>query len=401
MLSSFNTPPKNVSGTLEAFTLHVPEEDLSKFQELLKLSEIGPATWWNTQQDSQFGVSREWLSQAKNTWLNKFTWRDHEHSINKFPNFKIAISDEEAGQVDIHFAALFSKRKDAIPVIFLHGFPASFMEFLPMMQLLADRYTPETLPYHIIVPSLPDYGLSGSPTTDVEMTLTQAARIMNQLMLDLGFVDGYAAQGGDLGSMLARIMSVQYEECKAFHVNMLVLDPGESAPSRDSLTPKELDILQRTETWRQTGLAYALVHGTRPATVGLAMSSSPLALLAWIGEKLLEWVDQREPLPLDTILAWVSFYWFTKTFPRSLYHAELVKNLLRGDKHPISKEKPLGYSMFAHDLAILPQAWAKEIYPNLIFYRAHETGGHFASVEQPKAFLEDVEDFLAKIRGLL
>lgn len=62
---------------------------------------------------------------------------------------------------------------------------------------------------------------------------------------------------------------------------MLTLNPGQTAPPSDGLTPEELHIIERTETWRQTGLAYALEHGTRPATAGLAISSSPLALLAW------------------------------------------------------------------------------------------------------------------------
>jgi hypothetical protein len=61
---------------------------------------------------------------------------------------------------------------------------------------------------------------------------------------------------------------------------MLTLNPGEKTPS-SALTPEESQILERTEAWRQTGLAYALVHGTRPSTVGLAISSNPLALLAW------------------------------------------------------------------------------------------------------------------------
>lgn len=98
-----------------------------------------------------------------------------------------------------------------------HGFPSSFVEFLPMLELLVQKYTPESLPYHVIVPSLPDYGLSRSASQQAEMTLDQAARIMNQLMLDLGFGQGYVVQGGDLGSMLSRIMSVEYESCKAFH----------------------------------------------------------------------------------------------------------------------------------------------------------------------------------------
>lgn len=217
MSSLFGNPPNNISAKLEPFRLCVPEDELLKFKELLKLSEIGPKTWWNTQNDPQFGVSREWLIEAKETWLHHFDWREHENHLNEFPNFKTVVEDPEAGLVDIHFAALFSAKEDAIPVVFLHGFPASFMEFIPMMQLLVKKYTPESLPYHIIVPSLPDYGLSGGSTRNTEMTVATAARIMNQLMIDLGFGKGYIAQGGDLGSMIARVISVNHEECKAFH----------------------------------------------------------------------------------------------------------------------------------------------------------------------------------------
>ena len=217
MANSFNLLPSNTPGKAEPFAFHVSEEELVEFRDLLKLSKIGPATWWNQQKPPEFGVSLEWLSKAKETWLTSFDWRKHEEYINNFPNFKIAIKDHEAGHINIHFAALFSARKDAIPIIFLHGFPGSFLEFLPMMELLVEKYTPETLPYHVIVPSLPDFGLSNRSSQNVEMTLNRAASIMNQLMLNLGFGGGYIAQGGDLGCMLARIMSVQYNECKALH----------------------------------------------------------------------------------------------------------------------------------------------------------------------------------------
>lgn len=300
MASQFSTIPKNATGNPEPFTFHVSDKDLSEFTELLKLSKVAPTTWWNQHSDDgRFGVSRQWLCHAKETWLTDFDWCKHEQRINSFPNFKLAVSDPEAGQVMLHFAALFSTREDATPVIFLHGFPSSFIELLPMMQLLVDKYTPETLPYHVVVPSLPDYGLSGGPSRDIEITLDHAARIMHQLMMDLGFSKGYIAQGGDLGSLLARIMSVNYKECKALHgktalprrsrgetanhsiVNMLSLNAGEVAPSSEILSSEDLQQLERTATWSQTGLAYVDEHGTRPSTAGLAISSSPIALLAW------------------------------------------------------------------------------------------------------------------------
>ncbi|KAJ5882989.1 uncharacterized protein N7473_009875 [Penicillium subrubescens] len=400
MASKLDIPPGNVRTPIESFTLHAPEGELERFKHLLELSNIGPPTWWNQQDDSHFGVSRDWLIKAKETWLSTFDWRKHESYINDFPNFKVTIKEPDSCQIDVHFAALFSKREDAIPIIFLHGFPSSFMDFLPMMDLLRNKYTPENLPYHIIAPSLPDYGLSGSLSQNMEMTLVRAASIMNGLMIALGFKKGYVAQGGDLGSMIARLMAVNHKECKAFHVNMLTLEPGSAPLSTNCLAPEDLRILERTKEWQQDGLAYALEHGTRPATVGLAISSSPISLLAWLGEKLLEWTDPREQLPLDTILGLISFYWFTQTFPRGLYHANLVKSYSAGIPHPISTEKPLGYSMFAYDLAVLPKPWAQEIYPNLAFFNAHSKGGHFASLERPSEFLDDIERFLQAVGGL-
>ncbi|KXJ86837.1 epoxide hydrolase [Microdochium bolleyi] len=402
MSSPFANLPDMAQAKAVPFTYRVPEHDLSEFRDLLKLSKIGPPTYWNQRKDNQFGVSHQWLSAAKDTWLNEFSWRAHEERINAVPNFKISVHDPDNGQqLDIHFAALFSKKPDAIPLLFLHGFPSSFMEFIPIMEQLTKKYTPDTLPYHVIVPSLPDYGLSVRATRDTEMTVSQAARIMHLLMLELGFGDsGYVVQGGDLGSMLARTMAVEFDECKAFHVNMLVLNPGDAVSPTAPVTAEEQAALDRTRRWQETGFAYALEHGTRPSTVGLAMSSSPLALLAWIGEKLCEWVDPRAPFSLDTILATVTFYWFTNTFPSSLYHAELVKKVMAGETLPISKVKPMGYSLYAHDLAILPRAWAEELYPNLKLFKFHAEGGHFASLEQPKAFLEDVEQFVELSRQL-
>lgn len=215
---SFGTIPQNAPGKPEPFTLRVSDEDLADFRSLLRLSKVGPATWENGRGDGSLGVTRDWLAGAKDAWLGAFDWRAHEAHINSFPNFKLAVQDAECGgELDVHFAALFSARPDATPVIFMHGWPGSFLEFLPILDLLRQRYTPETLPFHAVVPSLPGYTLSSGPPVDRDFTLRDAARVLNQLMVDLGFGGGYVAQGGDVGYFLARIMSATYDECKALH----------------------------------------------------------------------------------------------------------------------------------------------------------------------------------------
>ena len=61
----------------------------------------------------------------------------------------------------------------------------------------------------------------------------------------------------------------------------LAPNPAELPEGTEDLTSKEQEHLDRAKQWRKTGMGYALEQTTRPATVGLALSTSPLALLAW------------------------------------------------------------------------------------------------------------------------
>lgn len=80
-----------------------------------------------------------------------------------------------------------------------------------------NRYTPETLPYHIIVPSLPGYAFSSPPPLDRDFQLQDIAAIMHNLMCGLGFGSGFVVQGGDIGSKVARVMGATYDAVKAVH----------------------------------------------------------------------------------------------------------------------------------------------------------------------------------------
>ncbi|CAI9627151.1 unnamed protein product [Alternaria burnsii] len=365
------------------FTLNVSDQDISEWRQLLQLSKLAPETYEGRQEDRRFGVSRKWLSDAKDYWLNKYDWRAQEKHINSFPNYKMQIED-----VDLHFVAVFSEKKDAIPIIFMHGWPGSFIEFLPMLTLVKEKYPAKDLPYHLIVPSLPGYTLSTVQSTDKEWKLEDTSRVLNQLMLNLGF-DKYLAQGGDVGSFTSQQMNRSYDSCVGMHLNMLT---GLSQPNENtSMNALEKESLDRSIKWRATGMAYALEHSTRPSTIGNVLASNPLALLAWIGEKFLQWTD--EDPSLDTILTDISLYWFTESFARSIYpYRELFG---AGAKDFKQNNKPVGFSFFPYELAPgIKSIIEKEV--NLVFYKQHERGGHFAALEKPKELLEDVEEFVSK-----
>lgn len=133
--------------------------------------------------------------------------------MNSFPHFMVSIRGESHEQA-IHFCGLFSQNKSAVPVLLLHGWPGSFLEFLPILDLLRNKYTPQSLPYHVIVPSLPGYVFSSGGSMDGDFTLSQNADILNNLMQHLGFGSGYIVQGGDVGSKIARILAKRYDSCK-------------------------------------------------------------------------------------------------------------------------------------------------------------------------------------------
>jgi microsomal epoxide hydrolase len=297
---------------------------------------------------------------------------------------------------DIHFVALFSERKDAVPILMLHGWPGSFLEFLPILRLLTNKYTPSTLPYHIVVPSLPGYAYSSPPPHDADFRLEDVSQVLDELMVQLGFSSGFAVQGGDIGSKLARVMGGVHPHAKAIHLNFGIMpDPGNIPDS--SYNALEKEGIVRAKDFKLMGSAYAVEHATRPSTIGLALSTNPLALLAWIGEKFLEWTD--DDLPLETVFADVTLYWLTDCFATTLYpYRQLfVPGVIGAHENPAWHiYKPMGFSWFPKEIAPVPRAWIAAT-GNLVFFRQHQKGGHFAALENPEVLLKDLEDFIEQV----
>lgn len=278
-MADYSQLPAGVSLDVVPFTAHVAEDKLQHFKKLLELSPIAPPVFENTHDSaSKYGVTRDWLDKAKHAWLNEFDWRKHEDRINSYPNFTATVQDGAGNDVKMHFLALFSEKKDAIPISFLHGWPGSICEFLDMLDLIKAKYSPQDLPYHIIVPSLPGYAYSGGPPMHMDYGIDIAAGAINNLMVGLGFGSGYLTQGGDLGSFMSRVLALTYDACKGMHVNMMGIPPLDGSEEMDQ---DQRRAIERATEMMDTGYAFALEQGTRPATIGHVLSSSPLALLSW------------------------------------------------------------------------------------------------------------------------
>ncbi|KAJ3546558.1 hypothetical protein NM208_g1942 [Fusarium decemcellulare] len=161
--------PYTIPEAAQPFTLRISDNDCSQLRELLELFRLGPSTWENQHQDGRYGIPHH-----------------KESRINSFPNYKIGVQDIK-GDIDLHFIGLFSQKENAVPMVLLHGWRGSFLEFLPTLEILPKKYNSSCLPYHVIVPSLPGYTLSSGPRKTEAWNSEDAARVINNAVMALGF----------------------------------------------------------------------------------------------------------------------------------------------------------------------------------------------------------------------
>ncbi|KAL8281159.1 hypothetical protein RQP46_006517 [Phenoliferia psychrophenolica] len=323
----------------------------------------------------EYGIQSEWMAKALDRWKNGFDWRSREAGLNSVSNFMVDVPDEAApsGSFKIHFIAEYSKDPNAIPLLLLHGWPGSLIEFIETIKILRKSTSPA---FHLICPSQVGYGWSDPPPLDRGYGMYDLSRLMNTLMCGLGFESGYAAQGGDIGSVLARIMSVKYDSCKVININYMPMGPVVDSPeSYAGLSEREVTNAKKALRFASNGRGYGQMH---------------------VGEKLRDWVD--DPLDLDVVLELVTMWWIQETFPTSIYaYSELVSGVGAWNRDPaLYLTKPFGFSSFAEEIASAPESWAAET-GNLQYYRYNERGGHFAAKEQPQVFASNLIECFGKL----
>ncbi|OKL55691.1 hypothetical protein UA08_09045 [Talaromyces atroroseus] len=398
----FGHPPPNAreSHKHEPCKVNITTQDITELRTLVQQARLGPVTFENSSRsdiNTVFGMTRSWLSKAIEAWGS-------DDVFDCVPNFSAQV-DHDDHSYSIHYMALFSKRPDALPLICLHGWPGCFLEYLPMAKLLQSKYTPESLPYHFIVPSLPGYTFSsGPPISKQDFSTYDVSCIFRNMFAQLGFdATGYVVSGGDIGSRVARALAVDDESCVGIHLNFCFDLPMHTFP-RQNLSIDDIHRLDKLDTFISTGAGYAQMHATRAATIGLVLSSSPVALLAWIAEKFGTWTDKNTTPDTNTILTFVTLYWLTDTFPRSIYpyrtdFAPREDVPAHGDsvRWRIPDGKLFGFSHFPHEILPVPRAWVERT-GSLTFWREHDAGGHFAALEVAQSLLRDLEVFIEEVK---
>lgn len=73
MSHPFSKPPSGTHKSPTSFRISIPDARLEELQAMIKLSKIAAPTYETIQKDRWYGVTREWLLNAKEEWL-RYNW---------------------------------------------------------------------------------------------------------------------------------------------------------------------------------------------------------------------------------------------------------------------------------------------------------------------------------------
>ncbi|KAK1225922.1 hypothetical protein PQX77_011120 [Marasmius sp. AFHP31] len=388
------------------FKISVPDSQISLLKQKLELTrlpdEIDDAGWdyGVPLADIKRLVARLRLTRpiSRTRWKNGYDWRKHEKQLNdEMPQFTRDIEVDGYGTLNIHYVYKRSEAKGAIPLLFVHGWPGSFIEarkILPLLTAVEDGKPS----FDVVAMSLPGYGFSEA-TKKKGFDMPKYAQVGHKLMGALGY-DEYVVQGGDWGYMITRTMSTIYGEnhVKGWHTNMPYLTPpADVDPSQ--YTDDEKAVIEHNKWYHTKGHGYGVEQSTQPQTLGYNLSDSPVGLLAWIYEKLVTWTDDYA-WEDDEVLTWISIYWFSRSGPTAtlrIYY-EVTQTLAAMKKAQVQPPKvtvPTGASFFPKEIIQAPLSWAAQEL-NLVFHAKHEKGGHFAAHEVPDLLVGDLRKMFGK-----
>ena len=400
------------------FTIHVPQERLDRI-----LRRVREFPWPEEKVDSGWalGPDPDWLRDFCRYWVEDYDWRAVEARLNALPQFTA-----EADGLELHYVHCRSPRPDARPLLLVHGWPGSFIEFEEMLGPLTDpaaHGAPEAPAFHVVAPSLPGYAFSAKPAGPIgpRRMAGHLAALMGEV---LGY-DGYIAQGGDWGSVICGWIGHDHSgqehsgqehsgqehsgqehsgRCGAVHLNMFGVRPSqaragggvEPVPPRSE---EEEAWRRKGERWRMKEGGYFHVQATKPEALAYAMLDSPVGVAAWIGEKFRTWIDGREAsldrvIGRERLLTNLMLYIVNDAFGSASwtyygYSQDGDSLLPPGSRVTV----PTGIANFPREIIPFPPRPYVEKAFDVVHWTDMPRGGHFAAMEAPDLLLGDIRTF--------
>ncbi len=405
-VSAMASAQSNEDKSIHPFRVDIPEE------QLLDLRRRVLATRWpdrETVPDQSQGIQLTKIKPLVEHWGSGYDWRLAEAKLNALPQFMTTIDG-----VDIHFIHVRSKHPNALPLIMTHGWPGSVFELLKTVGPLTDPPSHDGHAedaFDLVFPSMPGYGFSGKPT-DTGWGPDRIGRAWAELMKRLGYTR-YVAQGGDWGSPVSSAMARQSPiGLLGIHINLPATIPPEvdqalaaGGPAPAGLSEKERATFDELSAFaKMRNRSYAVMMGTRPQTIGFAITDTPAGLAAWMlghpGFATWTYSSSDPEKSPDQVLDDVTLYWLTNTATSAarLYWENKSNILSATSEKTVEISLPVAITVFPREVYRAPETWARRAYRNLIYFQEVDKGGHFAAWEQPELFSAELRAAFRPLR---
>ena len=374
---------------IKPFKVNISDKELKEIYNKVKNYQ------WHEMPDDggwDYGTNLNYMKEISNYWINNFDWRIHETEINKFSNFTSVVDD-----IKIHFIYEKGSGSNPTPLLLMHGWPGSVIEFLHIIEKLAH---PEKFggnvedAFDVIVPSLPGFGFSGKPLRPIGPR--KIADILNKLMTEKLEYKNYLAQGGDWGATIANWIGYDHSKsCKAIHINCLTMRHPDGPQSKEE---EEWQERFNNDQIMQDG--YRTQQATKPQTLSYGMMDSPVGIAAWIIEKMYSWSDLKDNniesvYSKDTLLANIMVYVVTKTFNTAswIYYGRREEGGRFFPEDFKRIEIPTAVAVFPAEMSEWPpRSYVERIF-NITQWTEMKSGGHFAALEEPDLLVNDLVKF--------
>ena len=379
---------------IKPFKLNIPDKTLQEIY-----TKVKNYPWHEMPDDGgwKYGSNLDYMKEISSYWIKDFDWRKHEAEINKFSNFTTVVEN-----IEMHFIHGKGSGSNPTPLLLMHGWPGSVVEFLHIIEKLAH---PEKFggkiedAFDVIVPSLPGFGFSGRPSKP--MGPRKMAAILNKLMIESLEYKNYLAQGGDWGATIANWIGYDHSKsCKAIHINCLTMRHADGPKSK-----QEEEWQKRFDKDQIMQDGYRTQQATKPQTLSYGMMDSPVGIAAWIIEKMYSWSDLKDgdiesAYSKDTLLANIMVYIVTKTFNTAswIYYGRREEGGRFFPKDFKKIEIPTAAAVFPAEMSEWPPRSYVDRMFNITQWTEMPSGGHFAAMEEPELLVKDIVKFAKTIR---
>jgi pimeloyl-ACP methyl ester carboxylesterase len=376
------------SAEIRPFRIDIPQGELDELA-----ARLAATRWPNevTGAGTDYGMPLAVVKRLAERWRTGYDWRAHEAALNETPQYTTTIDGQ-----NIHFLHVQSADPGAVPLLLLHGWPGSVLEFRAMIGPLTDPQAHGGDParaFHVVVPSLPGYGFSG-PTTEPGWDSARMAKAFALLMSRLGY-ERWGVAGGDTGALVGRELGILAPEgLIGVHLLQIFAFPSGDPAEMAKLSDADRESLSASTAEFQSKAGYQKIQQTRPQTLGYALTDTPAGQLAWNAELWTGWGDYADYLDADTFLSHVSIYWFTWTGISSARHYYEDAHSGAGYRD-VPNKVPTAVAVFPQDYRTI-RACAERA-NNIVRYTEFDRGGHFAYTTDPDLVVEDLREFFASL----